>query len=372
MVVRGLPRQAAAGPPPHGLRHARRAHGRRDPRAGAAHADARRTRRPKPRTPEHGTRSSSRRPAPLHGEVQISGAKNAVLPILCATLLADEPVSIGNVPHLHDVTTTLRAARRARRAARPSTTKLHDRASIRAAMTQPRRAVRAGQDHARVDPGARPAARALRRSRSLAARRLRDRLAPGRPAHQGPAGAGRRDHRRARLHQGARASACKGGRCVFDMVTVTGTENVLMAATLAEGHHGARERGEEPEIVDLADCLDRDGRADRGRRHRRASSSRASSACTAAHYDVMPDRIETGTFLVAGGDDRRPRHCADARAPTRWTWCCDKLRGSRRAHRHRRRLHHARHARQAPEARSTSPPRRTRRSRPTCRRSSWR
>ena len=147
------------------------------------------------------------------GEVRISGAKNAVLPILCAALLADEPVSISNVPRLHDVRTTLAPARRARcRASRP--------ASDYAIRIDPRSV------HSHVAPyelvktmrasvlvlG--PLLAQVRRGRSVAARRLRDRFAPRRPAHQGHAGARRRDQRRPRFHQGQREAPARRTRGV--------------------------------------------------------------------------------------------------------------------------------------------------------------
>src|SRR5690606_35537348 len=101
---RGLRGQAAPGPPPHGLRHPRRAHGRRDPRPVPEDAHAGRGR---PKGPGLMARIVISGGEPLQGEVLISGAKNAVLPILSASLLADGPMDIGNVPHLHDVTTTM-------------------------------------------------------------------------------------------------------------------------------------------------------------------------------------------------------------------------------------------------------------------------
>src|SRR5690606_14145749 len=99
---RGVPRQAAAGQAPAGLRHPGRAHGRRDPRAGPAHADPRGSGRLTMQKIVVGGG------VPLRGEVRISGAKNAVLPILCAGLLGDAPLVVRNVPNLHDVKTTLR------------------------------------------------------------------------------------------------------------------------------------------------------------------------------------------------------------------------------------------------------------------------
>ena len=128
-------------------------------------------------------------------------------------------------------------------------------------------AVRNGQDHARVDPGARPAAGALRRSAGVAAGRLRDRRAAGRPAHQGPAGDGRRDHRSSTATSTRSATRLKGARIVTDMITVTGTENLLMAAALAEGETVIENAAREPEVDDLA-LLIAMGAKIEGHRHR--------------------------------------------------------------------------------------------------------
>ena len=169
----------------------------------------------------------------LNGEVQISGAKNAVLPILCATLLADAPIAIGNVPHLHDVTTTvellgaLGAQLDHRREADASP-------STRAPSTAPSRPTNWSRPCARrswcwarcwrssATPKCRcPAAARSVRGRSTSTSAACRRWAPtssSRTASSRPS-----------------AKRLKGGRYVFDMVTVTGTENVLMAAVLAEG-----------------------------------------------------------------------------------------------------------------------------------------
>ena len=114
--------------------------------------------------------------------MQISGAKNAVLPILCATLLADEPVAISNVPHLHDVVTTAKLLGElgAGITVDEGTIGKGSASGIVVdprSVQQPRRALRTGQDHARLDPRARAAAGAVRRGRGVAARRLRDRFA---------------------------------------------------------------------------------------------------------------------------------------------------------------------------------------------------
>ena len=137
----------------------------------------------------------------LQGEIAISGAKNAALPELCAALLTAERVQLANVPRLHDVATMLKLLRTLGVAAEQGENGTPTVTLVADDLTLARGAVRAGEDDARVDPRPRAAARALRRGARLAARRLRDRHAAGRPAHQGPAGDGRRDRRRARLHR---------------------------------------------------------------------------------------------------------------------------------------------------------------------------
>ena len=186
------------------------------------------------------------------GEVRASGAKNAALPLLCAALLAPEPLTLTNVPRLNDVRTMqslLAQMGVALDTSEPGTVAL---------------------DASRIDWPLAPyelvktmrasilalgsAARPLRRGARVAARRLRDRPAPGRPARQGPAGDGRRDRPRRTATSTPRA-ALRGAKIVFDVVTVTGTENLLMAATLAEGTTVLENAAREPEVVDLARCL---------------------------------------------------------------------------------------------------------------------
>ena len=142
---------------------------------------------------------------PLEGEVRISGAKNATLPIVAGALLADGPVTIRNVPHLQDVTTMIELLGRMGVSVTIDEKMQieidpHDHARMF-------RAVRAGEDHARVDPGAGPAAGALRQGRRVAARRLRHRRAAGEHPRRGPAGHGRGDRHRRRLHPRARRTA---------------------------------------------------------------------------------------------------------------------------------------------------------------------
>ncbi len=112
----------------------------------------------------------------------------------------------------------------------------------------------------------------------------------------------------------AKAKRLSGARFVFDVVTVTGTENLMMAATLARGTTVLDNAAREPEVVDLADCLNAMGARDLGRRHRPHRRSRACRACTARRTPIMPDRIETGHLPGGGRGDRRGRG-ADRHAP---------------------------------------------------------
>jgi hypothetical protein len=117
-------------------------------------------------------------------------------------------------------------------------------------------ALRNGQDHACVDPGARAAGGALRRGAGVAARRLRHRRAAGRSAHQGPAPRWAPRSRSSRaMSMPSAHRRLKGARLFTDMVTVTGTENLMMAACLAEGETVIENAAREPEVVDLANCL---------------------------------------------------------------------------------------------------------------------
>ncbi len=249
---------------------------------------------------------------PLNGEVGISGAKNAVLPILAACLLADEPVSIGNVPHLHDVTTFIELLGqmgvqlvlddRMRVHVDPRTTSTcvapYDlvrtmRASI---LVLGPLVARFGQAEVSLPGGcaigSRPVDQHIRGLQALGAQIT--------------------------VENGyikARASRLKGTRIVMDMVTVTGTENIMMAAALAQGTTVIEHAAQEPEVVDLAHCLIAMGAQIEG-----AGSPtiviHGVERLHGAEYEVLPDRIETGTFLVGAamtGGKIRARH---ARADT--------------------------------------------------------
>src|SRR5688500_1602552 len=240
--------------------------------------------------------------APLNGEVQISGAKNAVLPILCATLLADEPVEISNVPHLHDVVTTAKLL-----------------AGLGAGITVDQGTIgRSSDSGIIVDPrtvNSHVAPYELVKTMRASVLVLGPLLAKYGDAEVSLPGGCAIGSRPVDLHiKGlqalgadisvehgfikATAGRLKGARHVFEMVSVGATENVLMAATLAEGTSVLENAAMEPEIVDLADCL----RA-MGARIEGAGTSRivvqGVERLHGGEHSVVADRIETGTFLVA-------------------------------------------------------------------------
>jgi UDP-N-acetylglucosamine 1-carboxyvinyltransferase len=232
----------------------------------------------------------------LEGEIRVSGAKNAALPILAATLLADEPVRIGNVPHLHDVTTTIELLGR-----------------MGVGVTVDER-MRVEVDPRSITDLVAPyeLVKTMRASilvlGPLVARHGRaDVSLPGgcaigaRPVNLHIAGL-RAMGATVQIEDGyirARAGRLRGARIVLDTVTVTGTENLLMAATLAAGETIIENAAREPEVVDLAECL-----IAMGARIRGAGTDtivvEGVARLGGAEYEVLPDRIETGTYLVAG------------------------------------------------------------------------
>ncbi|MGA9852194.1 MAG: UDP-N-acetylglucosamine 1-carboxyvinyltransferase [Gammaproteobacteria bacterium] len=233
---------------------------------------------------------------PLEGEIRISGAKNATLPILAATLLADGPVTIGNVPHLHDVTTTI---------------ELLGRMGVGVTIDERMRI--------EVDPGS---IREFYAPYELVKTMRASILVLG-PllAHYGRAevslpGGCAIGTRPVNLHisgleaMGAsikvengyiRASSERlhGTRICMDTVSVTGTENIMMAATLADGTTVIENAAREPEVVDLALCLIQMGARIMGH----GTDTIVIEGVKTLHgteYNVLPDRIETGTYLCAG------------------------------------------------------------------------
>ncbi|MDO6564052.1 UDP-N-acetylglucosamine 1-carboxyvinyltransferase [Amphritea sp. 1_MG-2023] len=237
----------------------------------------------------------------LEGEVRISGAKNSALPILAATLLADEPVTVSNLPHLHDITTMLELLRQmgveltideklnveidARTLT--STVAPYDLVKTMRASILVLGPLLAHFGHAEVSLpggcaiGSRPVDLHLKGLEALGAEIA--------------------------VEEGFIRATCdgrlKGGRVFFDIVTVTGTENILMAAALAEGQSVIENAAREPEIVDLAEFLIAMGADITGHGTDTIVVNGVASlkSCT---YSVVADRIETGTYLVAAAATR--------------------------------------------------------------------
>jgi UDP-N-acetylglucosamine 1-carboxyvinyltransferase len=233
---------------------------------------------------------------PLEGEVRISGAKNAALPILAGTLLADGPVSVGNVPHLQDVTTMV---------------ELLGRMGVSVTIDEKMR-VEVDTSTIREYVAPYELVRTMRASivvlGPLLARFGRaDVSLPGgcaigaRPVNIHVAGL-QAMGAEITIENGyirARAEKLKGARLVLETVTVTGTENLLMAATLAEGETLIENAAREPEVVDLAHFLNAMGAKISGAGTDRITVQGV-ERLQGTRYDVLPDRIETGTYLVAG------------------------------------------------------------------------
>jgi UDP-N-acetylglucosamine 1-carboxyvinyltransferase len=237
---------------------------------------------------------------PLEGEVRISGAKNATLPILAGALLTDDPVVVANVPHLKDVTTTVELLGR-----------------MGATVTVDER-MRIEVDGSTVKECFAPydLVKTMRASilvlGPLVARFGRaDISLPGgcaigaRPVNIHIAGlqAMGADITIEGGYIRARADRLRGARLVLDTVTVTGTENLMMAATLAEGETIIENAAREPEVVDLANFLTTMGAEIHG-----AGTDKivvqGVKRLRGTNYDVLPDRIESGTYLVAGAITR--------------------------------------------------------------------
>ena len=232
---------------------------------------------------------------PLRGEIRISGAKNAALPILAATLLADGPVTIGNVPHLHDITTTMELLGRM-----GLTLTVDERMNIEV-------------DSSTIKEFFAPyeLVRTMRAS-ILVLGPLLARFGVAEVSLPGGCAIGSRPvnlHLQGLAAMGAelsveggyiraKAKRLNGVDLVLDLVTVTGTENLLMAATLAKGVTVLRNAAREPEVVDLAECLIRMG-ADIEGAGTDTIRIEGVDSLHGTHYDILPDRIETGTYLTA-------------------------------------------------------------------------
>jgi UDP-N-acetylglucosamine 1-carboxyvinyltransferase len=232
---------------------------------------------------------------PLSGEVRISGAKNAALPILTACLLTAEPLKLGNVPHLKDISTMLA---------------LLGHMGVRVTLDDRNQVTLSGESiphkEAPYEMVKTMRAAILVLGPTLA------RFGDARVSLPGGCAIGSRPvdlHIKGLQAMGAeiniehgyihaRCKRLKGARILMDMVTVTGTENLMMAAALADGTTVLENAAREPEVVDLARCLVAMGAQIEG-----AGSDvitiHGVEKLHGADYSVMPDRIETGTFLVA-------------------------------------------------------------------------
>jgi UDP-N-acetylglucosamine 1-carboxyvinyltransferase len=231
----------------------------------------------------------------LDGEIRISGAKNSALPILAATLLAQEPVTIRNLPHLHDVTTLIELLGRM-----GVSLLVGDKLSVEIDATTLEHCV-APYDLVKT-----------MRASILVLGPLVARFGEAEVSLPGGCAIGSRPvdlHIRGLEAMGAtitvedgyiraKADRLKGAHIFFDTVTVTGTENILMAAVLADGETVLDNAAREPEVVDLAECLIAMGAqiTGHGTDSIRIQGVEKLHGCT---YDVLPDRIETGTYLVA-------------------------------------------------------------------------
>lgn len=238
---------------------------------------------------------------PLVGEVQAAGAKNAALPILCASLLTADPLDLSNVPQLQDIATTIRLLKLLGVKTERDEERLTLQADSLVSTEAPYELVK------------------TMRASILVLGPLLARFGEARVSLPGGCAIGQRpvdQHIKGlqamgaqiEIEQGfvvARATRLKGARIVTDMVTVTGTENLMMAACLAEGETILENAAREPEVVDLAKVLVAMGAQIEGAGTDRLVI-RGVERLHGASHRIMADRIETGTFLCAaaacGGD----------------------------------------------------------------------
>jgi UDP-N-acetylglucosamine 1-carboxyvinyltransferase len=235
---------------------------------------------------------------PLEGEVAVSGAKNAALPIMCAALLTDRPLKLSNVPRLMDVRTMSRllAQMGVEVAGRDDTIEL--RAAELSRPEAPYELVRTMRASVLVlGPLLARCGRAKVSLPGGCAIGLRpvDQHVKGLQA-MGASISIEHGYMHAEAESGERG--LRGARIVMDLVTVTGTENLMMAATLAEGTTLIENAAREPEVVDLAKCLTAMGAKIEGA-GTPVIRVEGVSALGGATHAVMPDRIETGTYLAA-------------------------------------------------------------------------
>lgn len=238
----------------------------------------------------------------LNGELRISGAKNAALPILAATLLSEVPVSVGNIPHLHDITTTL---------------ELLGQMGVSLMVDEK---MNIEVDSNTIDKYEAPyeLVKTMRAS-ILVLGPLLARFGEAHVSLPGGCAIGTRPvdiHIDSLIKMGAdiqveagyihaKAKRLQGCHLVLDKITVTGTENILMAATLAEGVTIIENAAKEPEVSDLAYFLNKMGAKISGIGTDILTVEGVEKlGVPGLHYDILPDRIETGTYLVAGAISR--------------------------------------------------------------------
>lgn len=237
----------------------------------------------------------------LEGEIRISGAKNAALPILMGALMADSPVRIGNVPHLHDITTTLELLGR-----------------MGVSLTVDERSGVVIDPSTLTDTEAAYDLVKTMRASILVLGPLLAKFGKADVSLPGGCAIGSRPvdlHLRGLEQMGAQikvengyiratsGNGLKGAHIFLDQVTVTGTENLMMAAVLAEGHTTLENAAREPEVVDLANYLNKMGAKISGI----GTATLEIEGVKSLHgtdYDILPDRIETGTYLVAAAITR--------------------------------------------------------------------
>ncbi|NVJ58902.1 MAG: UDP-N-acetylglucosamine 1-carboxyvinyltransferase, partial [Gammaproteobacteria bacterium] len=238
---------------------------------------------------------------PLSGEIRISGAKNAALPILMSTLLADGKTAVGNVPHLHDVTTTIELIGRM-----GCSLTIDEKLNVEI-------------DTSTINSFEAPyeLVKTMRAS-ILVLGPLVARYGQADVSLPGGCAIGTRPvdlHIKGLEALGAEISVeggyirarsngrLKGAHIFMDLVSVTGTENILMAATLAEGTTVIENAAREPEVVDLANCLNSMGAKISGIGSDKLVIEGV-ERLNGTHYRVLPDRIETGTYLIAAAITR--------------------------------------------------------------------
>ncbi|MES9943051.1 MAG: UDP-N-acetylglucosamine 1-carboxyvinyltransferase [Candidatus Thiodiazotropha sp. 6PLUC2] len=246
---------------------------------------------------------------PLSGEVRIAGAKNAALPILAATLLSESSMRVGNVPHLQDITTTM---------------ELLGGMGV-SLMVDEKMGIEVDANTIKEFNAPYELVKTMRASILV----LGPMLARFGQADVSLPGGCAIGSRPVNLHiDGLRAmgatidvengyirSRCKrlhGARIVMDMVTVTGTENLMMAAALAKGTSMIENAAREPEVVDLAECLNTMGAKITGA-GTPTITIEGVDTLSGTEYNVLPDRIETGTFLVAAAISRGSIKIRDTR-----------------------------------------------------------